>query len=186
MSSPLFSYLPQMFSDLREFGVLFDVLNNDDANGVLDDAAANAAQWLKNQFPTSGKMDESGVRRWAQALRINTGGKSAEDLLFSIKTALTERRPYTVAQLRRMLDDLCGEGNYELLINVPEQAVTVRLSLTRASDFNAVSVLLDRILPAHLSLLVIVNYNRYGKYSDGLTTHADMHAKTHHQLRSDA
>ncbi|MBQ6165241.1 MAG: hypothetical protein IJK23_12265 [Clostridia bacterium] len=186
VKSPLFDYLPQIFAGVADFQALFGALRSGESTspGSVDTADADIKQAGYNQFPLSEQIDYTGAIRWANALRVYSPGKTREELLFSVRSLLEERRPYNLSELKRMLNKLVGpEGeSYSLTVDVPGRRITVKLALAGASAYNDTVKLLQRIIPAQLILNVQIMYNRYSAYVG--MTHGEMHGKTHQKLRS--
>ena len=179
MKQTLREYLPAFFGEIRELCVLLDCFESELL--LLEQALT---QQIANQFLYGGSMDEAGVNRWQQALRLELPGMAAEDKLFEIKSRMLEQRPYNRRQVRHMLARLCGEDGFYLYENQAEKTVVVKLALSRKNQYNSVLALLERVLPAHMVILAS-EYNTYGNLNQSSLTHQQLAVYSHEQIQTE-
>ena len=106
MERKLIDYLPYAMRDFKEYEGIME-----SEQPEFDQAWNNADDLLNNQFiSTAGNV---GLSRWEKILEITPKGTdSLEDRRFRILTRINEELPYTLPQLRNILETLCGPGNY--------------------------------------------------------------------------
>ena len=175
MERQLIDYLPHIVS---EYDVPKGIMAGQQPEFELAWNAAN--DLLNNQFVfTSGEL---GLSRWEKILKITPKGTDTiEDRRFRIITRLNEELPYTLKQLRTLLANLCGEGNYSAEVN--DYTLNVKIALVAKSNFNDVVSLLHRVAPQNLTIDVALKYNRHSKLN--AYTHAELAAYTQDQLRTE-
>ena len=137
---------------------------------------------LDNQFiPTAGNM---GLSRWEKILGITPKGTdSLEDRRFRILTRINEELPYTLPQLRNILETLCGKGNYSADVEEGTYQLLVKIGLAAKNNFNDVESLLNRVVPQNMVVTLLQLYNTHAEL--GRFTHAQLAAYTHNQLRNE-
>lgn len=178
MNSPLFSYLPPEFENLDGFRYAFEALENTAGTGAFDEAKNDIEQLAADLFPASDGLSSEGLRRWCEALHINGAGLTDENKLFRIRSVLAEKRPYNLGALRTMLKDICGEN---FILTVSGFSVNVMLGLANADQVNAVTELLERVVPANMAITTGIMYHTHSEYAS--SNHTELHAYTHTQLR---
>ena len=104
MERKLIDYLPYAVRDFKEYEGIME-----SEQPEFDQAWGNADDLLNNQFiSTAGNV---GLSRWEKILEITPKGTdSLEDRRFRILTRINEELPYTLPQLRNILETLCGPG----------------------------------------------------------------------------
>ena len=152
-------------------------------------------------YGTKDGADEYTCSRWEKMLGIDpANAMSLSDRQFKIYTQLYQSTPYTYTALQKMLDELVGVDNYEIVSDKTtsglsdythdelseythndlridngrnaNKELTVKLSLESRFKADAVEDLLDRIVPADMILNTTVAY----------TTHNEMSVHTHNEL----
>ena len=106
MDRKLINYLPYVVRDYAEFKGISEAEQPE-----FESAWGSSDDLLNNQFiSTAGNL---GLSRWEKILGITPKGTDTlEDRRFRILTRLNEELPYTLPQLRNILETLCGSGNY--------------------------------------------------------------------------
>ncbi len=107
---------------------------------------------------------ERGIARREKILGIvPQDTDSLEDRRYRVLTQWYDTYPYTENNLRERLNNLVGEGNYEL--TVTPTRCTCKLALARKLQYETVEKLLEKIVPLHIVLDVQLMYNTWGKLS---------------------
>lgn len=106
MDRKLINYLPFVVRDYAEFKGITGAEQPE-----FELAWAAADDLLSNQFiHTAGNL---GLSRWEKILEITPKGTDTlNDRRFRILARLNEELPYTLPQLRVILESLCGPGNF--------------------------------------------------------------------------
>lgn len=91
--------------------------------------------------------------------------------------------PYTLPQLRNILQALCGAGNYAADIAVGSYHLVVKIGLAAKSNYRDVQSLLQQVIPANLTLELSQMYNTHAEL--GRLTHAQLAAYTHDYMRNE-
>ena len=106
MDRKLINYLPYVVRIMRNFKGLSGAEQPE-----FENAWAAVDDLLNNQFiKTAGNL---GLSRWEKILGITPKGTDTlDDRRFRVLTRLNEELPYTLPQLRVILESLCGAGNY--------------------------------------------------------------------------
>ena len=175
MDRQLIEYLPEYLREYREMKIICNV-----EQGMFRDLWDALDRVWNNQFIES--LDEEGCRRWEKILKIqNKSNYSIADRRSKISGRVTEQRPYTMRSLERMLDVLCGQGNY--LLKLEGLHLTIRIGLSSQNMYDDIYKLLKRILPANIVLTYTLLYNRHSLYTKH--TYQQLSQYTHRQLRED-
>lgn len=177
MDRKLIDYLPFV---VREYAEFQGIAGSEQPE--FERAWDSSDDLLDNQFiSTAGNM---GLSRWEAILEITPKGTDTlEDRRFRILTRINEELPYTLPQLRNILETLCGEGNYSADVEEGTYQLLVKIGLAAKNNFNDVEALLDRVVPQNLIVTLLQLYNTHtdlGKY-----THAQLAAYNHDQLRNE-
>ena len=154
MERQLIKYLPYVVRDYPEFQGI-----TGSEQPEFERAWGSADDLLNNQFIyTAGSM---GLSRWEKILGITPKGTDTlEDRRFRIMTRINEELPYTVPQLRNILETLCGAGNYSAEVVEGTYQLIVNMIVNLLQLYNT-----------HAEL--------------GLLTHEQLAAYTHNQLRNE-
>lgn len=177
MERQLIKYLPYVVRDYPEFQGI-----TGSEQPEFERAWASADDLLNNQFiSTAGSM---GLSRWEKILGITPKGTDTlEDRRFRIMTRINEDLPYTVPQLRNILETLCGAGNYSAEVVEGTYQLIVKIGLAAKNNFSDVEALLDRVVPQNMIVNLLQLYNTHAEL--GLLTHEQLAAYTHNQLRNE-
>lgn len=172
----LIDYLPNILKEIKEY----QIIQNDSLQPEITlywQAVNNA---LQDQFIAS--MTENGVKRWEKILNIiPKGNLTLDERKFTIYTKLNEQLPYTEETLNERLTNICGKNNYFLSINYDEYYIKVLLGLKARNNFNDVSELLKRIIPANMVIECNIKYHQHSYLSK--FTHKELSKHTHDGLR---
>ena len=98
-------------------------------------------------------------------------------------TRINEELPYTLPQLRNILETLCGKGNYSADVEEGTYQLLVKIGLAAKNNFNDVESLLNRVVPQNMVVTLLQLYNTHAEL--GRFTHAQLAAYTHNQLRNE-
>jgi len=173
----ILSYLPPVLQEIKE---LIEVANIE--NPVLESLWQEIENALNNQFILT--ANEQGAARYEQMLKLNVPGTDElETRKFRVLTRYQEQPPYTNRVLKQLLDNLLGEGQYEMTRDVVNKTLTVKIELTVKGQFEAVTVMLERITPQNFKLSVQVRYNQHSKLSR--FTHIQLTAFTNKRLKEE-
>lgn len=171
----LIEHLPPFLAEYREYRRLFGVLQDE-----VDDIIAKAEKALNNTFPAL--ADEEGISHWERMLGITPVVASPlDDRREVIRMKLAGERPYTFRKLTELLDKLLGVDGYHIEETAAFE-MTVLVALTSRIQYAAAEDLLNRILPANISLTLGLLYRQHD-YFNGIYTHDQMAAYTHAGLR---
>lgn len=177
MERKLANYLPFIIRDYDVFKALMGAEQPE-----FETAWAAFNDLLDNQFiNTSGNL---GLSRWEQILEITPKGTDTlEDRRFRVLTRINEELPYTLPQLRVILETLCGEGNYSATIEEGTYILVVKIGLAAKKNFDDVAAMLDRVIPQNVLYDLSQLYNTHAEL--GAFTHGHLAAYTHDQLRNE-
>lgn len=154
MTRSLMSYLPYVLRDYTEIQAILVGQQPE-----LDQAWEAAETLLDNQFIVS--AEGLGLSRWEKILGITPKGTdSFTDRRFRILARWNEELPYTIRQLRAILETLCGSGNYTAEM-AGEYTLSVKVGLAAKNNFADVQAMLERVTPQNLVLSVSQLYNTW-------------------------
>lgn len=111
------------------------------------------------------------------------GTDSLEDRRFRILTRINEELPYTLPQLRNILETLCGPGNYSADVAEGTYHLIVKIGLAAKNNFTDVESLLNRVVPQNLIVTLLQLYNTHAETWTLYPLPACRH--THDQLRNE-
>lgn len=147
-------YLPKVVRTIKEFEVLGNAENPEINNLWLNNQLV-----LNNQFVAT--LDEDGCERWEKMLNISPKESSTlEDRRLAILARINASLPYTYRQLENFLRNICDD-DYTMTLDNANYTLTVLLNLSRQNQFDEVSNLLIRVIPANLICNVSLKYNKY-------------------------
>ncbi len=112
--------------------------------------------------------EDIGLRRWERILGIQP--KDTDTIAYRrdrILSRLNEKLPYTLKQLRKMLDALCGKAHYSIYLS--EYTLFVSVSVIAKNRFADVVSLLERITPQNIFLDIQQQYNSWGAVRNAAT-----------------
>jgi hypothetical protein len=173
----LIDYLPDVLKEVRELKL---ILQSEQVEvESLWDALEKA---LNDQFVLD--STENGVLRWEKILKITPKATDSLDARkFRILTRLNEQLPYTMAILKQQLNALCGSDGYSIKLYNDTYTLEVKVNLTAKSNFEDVSALLHRTVPANIVIDLKLLCNQHLTLAQ--FTHEQLHAYTHNQLRNE-
>lgn len=177
MNRRLINYLPFIIRDYAEVQGI-----TESQQPEFEQAWKSAEDLLDNQFiSTAGNM---GLSRWERILEIiPKGTDTLEDRRFRILTRINEELPYTIPQLRNILETLCGAGNYSAEVPEGTYNLVVKVGVAAKKNFSDVEALLDRVVPQNMIVNLSQLYNTHAEV--GLFTHEQLAAYTHDHLRNE-
>ncbi len=177
MDRRLINYLPPVLQQVQEFQAI-NAANEPEISIAWDALAAVMA----NQFLDA--ADEWGVAVWERELRILPKGTDTMEFRKArIKSMWNTQLPYTLPQLRNILQALCGAGNYSADIAAGSYHLVVKIGLAAKSNYRDVQSLLQQVIPANLTLELAQMYNTHAEL--GRLTHAQLAAYTHDNMRNE-
>lgn len=126
-----------------------------------------------------------GAERWEKTFGIVAkDSDSLEVRNLRILAKLHEDLPYTYRTLKKMLSSLVGGSeSYTLKINFDSYKVTIKVALKNKDLLNEISVLADRVVPAHMDLDVLLLYNTHAMIQEAGKTHRYLSGYTHLQIK---
>lgn len=155
MERKLIEYLPHV---VRTYDIFQGIAEGEQP--AFDMAWYNTDTLRDEQYIFS--AEDIGLRRWERMLGIlPKDTDTVEYRRDRIISRLNEELPYTLKQLRKMLDALCGKENYTL--NLYEYTLTVKVAVVAKRRFLDVVSLLERITPQNIFLDVQQQYNTWGE-----------------------
>lgn len=117
----LINYLPEFLQNIKEYK---EIMKSED----------NEVTQLKNMIDNSKKevtieeATEKGISRFEKILNItNTGNLNLEERRFIIKNKFLNRAPFTHRWLDNKLKNLCGIGNYNIIIDYKNLTLNVEI-----------------------------------------------------------
>lgn len=177
MERKLIEYLPHV---VRGCGEYQGIMGAEQLEFEVAWAAVNSL--LDNQF--LGTAGDLGLSRWEKILNITPKGTDTlDDRRFRILTRMNEEVPYTLPQLRMILENLCGKDNYTVELEDATYILTVKVGLSAKSNFYAVKELLQRMVPVNLSVNLLQMYTPHTQLSR--FTHKQLSAYSNYQLRNE-
>lgn len=177
MDRQLIEYLPLFIQNYNEIKRIMGAEQLD-----IESAWVSAENVMNDQFVAG--ATENGVKRWETILHITPKATyTLEERKFSILTRLNEQLPYTIDTLKTSLTSLCGENGYALDLDSDHYELLVKLALTNKNNFESVTNLLNKIIPANIVTNVELMYNKHELLSR--FTHSQLAARTHEEMRSE-
>lgn len=139
-------YIPHFLREVLEYQNISDVETPElqKLKGEIDFV-------FKNQFIST--ADNYGLSRFESYIESFAGAD--DDLETRRKKLLlmtSENRPYTVKSLERLLENIFGDGQFE--IKIENFTLTVKIAPTFNSDVKLVERYLHRVLPANILCVV--------------------------------
>ena len=175
MDRQVIEYYPEWLREFREIKQLASLQQQQS-----EKMWSSLQSIIDNSFLES--LDENGCSRWEKELKLQVkDGMTLQERRANIIGRHLEERPFTVAKFRNMLNTLCGDGNYTLVIKSSQYTVLVRLRLNMKDQKNAVLELMSRVLPANMIYSVEIIYNEYSMFKT--MKYNQLKTYTHSQLR---
>ncbi|SBV94441.1 conserved hypothetical protein [uncultured Eubacteriales bacterium] len=174
----LHNYWPEFMAEMKEFKAL----------ALAEQPEVTVVQLVVRQIPDDffvETLTDAGAERWEKMLGLAVAGDWAlDDRRFRIMTWFTEQAPFTFRRLKELLGTLCGEGGFTATRDVSTRNLVVRVALTAKQNYKDVGALLERIVPANMTIDLSLLYNQHGLLAG--FTHTQLSAYTHEQLRNEA
>ena len=101
---------------------------------------------------------------------------------FRILSRMNQELPYTMLKLKESLTTLCGEDGFFIELRSEDYYIKVKLALSNKNNYQEVSDLLTKMIPANLIQEVQIMYNGHKILKE--FTHAELGIKTHEELRN--
>ena len=173
----LINYLPYV---IREYDVLPAIMEGEQPE--FEAAWAYADDLLNNQFVhTAGNL---GLSRWEKILEITPKGTDTiDDRRFRVLSVLNAQLPYTLTQLRVILESLCGPGNFSAEIAEGTYILKVRITVQAKNNYDDVEALLERVVPVNIVIDLAQLFNTHTDLPP--FTHAQLATYTHYELRTE-
>lgn len=170
-------YLPDLFSDFREFKELANAENPE-----LNLLWGEIQSVLDNQFIKT--ATEKGIARREKILKItHFADDDLESRRFRVLARENDKLPYSYRALQNKLNQLCGQDGYTLARNLGLFTLKVKIELTQKRMFDEVEKLLEVMTPQNMILSVELRYNQ----NIDLTkfTHLHLNSYKHRELREE-
>lgn len=150
----ILDYLPDVIKDVTEYQ---EIANAE--NPTINTLWENHRKTFNNQFINT--LDEQGCARWEKMLDMTPKGTATvEDRRLAILARINASLPYTYRQLENFLRNICAD-DYTLALDNANYKLTVLLNLSRQNQFDEVTHLLSRVIPANIVFEVGLKYNQY-------------------------
>lgn len=145
----LIELLPEFLQQYREYQVIMDT-----EQAELDDIQQHISDLLSDAF-TDTATEEGIARREQMYHMVPTEGASLLERRIAVRLKESKSLPYTIRRYREMLTALCGEGNYEILLDHAHYRMDVKVHAETAGReeytlLSAVKLLTRQIIPANL------------------------------------
>ena len=85
--------------------------------------------------------------------------------------------------LERALTNLCGADGYSIKLAAEEYHIEIKLALNYKNNYEDVTKLLQKMIPANMTQNVQIIYNTHNVLKK--FTHAQLAAYSHHDLRNE-
>jgi len=169
-------YWPLVIKRILEFEKIADAENPE-----INNLWTAHKDVLDNQFIKT--LTEEGCKRWENILNIvPMGTDTLDDRRFRILARINADLPFTFRQLENMLYALCGDDYTCELIN-NDYKLVVRLALGVRRQYDEVSSLLKKVVPANLLIDLDLLWNQYLLLEPFI--HEDLEPYTHEELREE-
>ena len=189
-TSNLIEYFPDRWRSLREVQAICDA---DITPAEEGDRHTIQHLWdcmeieLNNAFilPYENEpgAEEYACSRWESMLKIvPANDMTLDDRQFNIRTKLFQVAPYTYRSLQKTLSALIDESGFEISRDVGAKILTVKIAVSNRFKAQAISELLDRIVPADMLLNVEIIYTTHDHMS--AYTHDELSTYTHDELKT--
>jgi hypothetical protein len=174
----LIDYLPPVERDIAEFDAILTMAEQPEMSTSWD----AVHDVLNDQFISD--ATENGVSRFEKIMNIiPKATESLDSRKFTLLARVSEQPPFTITTLKKQLETLCGEDNYEVFRDVDAKILYVRIAIAAKSDFNDVGILLNRVVPANMEIDLSVKYIQHDALSEH--THEILQNFTHEQIRNE-
>lgn len=171
------SYWPRYLQDVLEFVQIAEAEQPEFHRATQDVRTAADDFFLVS-------LSEYGCARWEAILGLPVSrGDTLAARREKIQIKYLGQLPYTLPQLRNILQALCGAGNYAADIAAGTYHLVVKIGLAAKSNYRDVQSLLQQVIPANLTLELSQMYNTHAEL--GRLTHAQLAAYTHDYMRNE-
>lgn len=173
----LIDYLPNVLKDIEDYKAVLNESSQIEI-GLIFDSLENA---INDQFVETATVN--GVKRYEKILGINSKSSySLDERKTAILIKMNEQLPYTLPVLKNQLNNICGEGFYDIELDYDNYYLKVSLGLKSKNSYDDVVSLLKRIVPANILLETVILYNQHKMLSR--YTHKELAKNTHYNLRN--
>lgn len=149
------SELPEVLHEAKEINAIANV-----EDPILEAEWKLIQELYNGQFILTAGL--SAIERYEKMLNIRpSDADTIESRRFRILSRFQEQAPYTWKVLIGLLDSLLGEGNYEAERNVADKWVRVKLELTIGSQIQAVTEMLERVVPQNMIINIELRFNTW-------------------------
>lgn len=170
-------YLPPNYSKIEEYQIICET--NDKVFDGIKEAINNI---INDNFTDT--LTEAGCERKESMLGITKlQSDTIEDRRFRINARMDDNPPYTLDYLKNRLTSLCDGISPAIVIDYDNLTISVKIPLGVKKYRDEAEKVVEKILPANLSIEVAVQYNTHIVLHQ--YTHAQLHAYTHNQLREE-
>ena len=129
-------------------------------------------------------MDEDTCLMWEKILNITANPlDSLDDRRGRIKGYFASNLPYTEKKIREVLQSMCGEGGYDLVIDTKTGMVDIFIMLSNTRLIDNTYDVIRKMAPADMIVRARIVYNTHSIFR--AYTHAELAKYTHYQLRND-
>lgn len=129
-------------------------------------------------------MDEDTCLMWEKILNITTNPlDSLDDRRGRIKGYSASNLPYTEKKMREVLQSMCGEGGYDLVIDTKAGTVDIFIMLSNTRLIDNTYDVIRKMAPADMIVRARIVYNTHSIFR--AYTYAELAKYTHYQLRND-
>ena len=174
----LIDYIPPFLTNVKEYKAI--LVDGEEPEIVSAWRMIDAT--LNEQFIHD--CTEEGVERWEKILGIVPKATfTLNERKFTILTKMNERVPFTITTLTEQLKSLCGEDGYLITLDNDHYMLKVQVALSAKNNFEDVKVLLQRVVPANLTIVLTLKYNQHKIFANH--THESLNSITHYQLRNE-
>lgn len=146
MDRKLIDYLPPFLQEYKELKII-----NHTEQEEIEQAWEAAEKLLKEPFLLSAST--YGISRIEKILKIQAlDTDDLETRMFRVLLKLNEVLPYTYRTIKRHLDEICGEAEYELQVYPDEFTIDAIFEIEERQKLVELGKYLDEVLPANLFL----------------------------------
>lgn len=173
----ILKYIPPVIRDYKEYKAIAIALNPE--LNLLWQAIEDT---LNDQFILD--ATENGIKRRESILKIiPKDTDTLDERKFRLIARENEKLPYTYRALQQRLINLCGADGYSLEVNNSTFTIKVRVALTNKSNYDDVSILIDKMAPENMIIDLSLLYNQHSTLAK--FTHAQLSAYTQSQIRNE-
>lgn len=173
----LIDYLPPFMREYREMEKIMEAEQPE-----FDLAWKRSEDALSDQFIM--EATEYGVMRWESMLNITPKDTDTlDERKFRILAKLNQELPYTMTKLKESLTALSGADGFSINLQPEKYHIEIRLAVGNHSNYQAVTDLLIKMIPANMTQYVQLMYNTHIILSP--FKHNYLAQYTHEQLRNE-